>query len=124
MTEGEDERDSEEVDDASRASEKENFLKVLCDFYNKLSHTYMIPHSTVQFISSQFLKISVKAMEEKRNEMAARLKSENINENLRDILLRDFETDNFIEAQECLTTQYKRDLCLSRNFKYIEPILL
>ena len=39
VTEGEDERDSEEVDDASRASEKENFLKVLCDFYNKLSHT-------------------------------------------------------------------------------------
>ena len=114
--------ESECEEEETRAdSEKENFLKVLCDFYNRLSHTYMVPHSTVQFIANQFLKISIKARVETKQEVENKLHTEQISELTIKEVLKVLDNDSFLDAQQSLTSQYKRNQCLKENFKFIEP---
>ena len=113
--------EEEENRETIRDSEKENFLKVLCDFYNQLSHNYMVPHSTVQFIANQFLNISIKARVETKQEVENKLHTEQISELTIKEVLKVLDNDSFLDAQQSLTSQYKRNQCLKENFKFIEP---
>ena len=113
--------EEEENRETIRDSEKENFLKVLCDFYNQLSHNYMVPHSTVQFIANQFLNISIKARVETKKEVENKLHTEQISELTITEVLKVLDNDSFLDAQQSLTSQYKRNQCLKENFKFIEP---
>ena len=115
------EEDSKEGNKVIQDSEKENFLKALCDFYNQLSHSYMVPHSTVQFIANQFLKISIKAHVEAKKEIEIKMKNEEISDFTIKEVLKVLENDSFLDAQQSLTSQYKRKQCLRENFKFIEP---
>ena len=101
-------------------SENENFLKALCDFYNQLSHNFMVPHSTVQFIAATFLNISIKSRVMMKKEMKRKL-DDKIPDQAMSEALKVIENDSFIDAQQTLKTQYRRDQCLRENFKFIEP---
>ena len=102
-------------------SENENFLKALCDFYNQLSHNFMVPHSTVQFIADKFLNISIKSRDMMKKEMKKKLICEKIPDQAIQEALKVIENDIFLDAQQTLKTQYRRDKCLRKHFKFIEP---
>ena len=103
---------------------EEFFMLYWADFLNRLCHQKFIPHTTVQEISEEFYKNSLKSQEIRERKLrqslmeVENLSGEEINKICKDV----FEEDFFIKAQQQLNTQYKRQKFVQDKMKYVPPV--
>ena len=99
------------------------YVKAFADFGNRMCHEKFIPHSTMQYISTEFLAHSQKALEDR--EVAVKKVLRGIPEltevNIEEIM-RVVSEDKFVNAQKELDTEHKRDAFLRSNFNYVNPV--
>ena len=103
--------------------DQEIFLMAYCDFLNRLSNFHFIPQSTIQMISEEYLKNYLKS-NESQEEIILKSLSEipGISEaDINKVLNTIEEQDKFLEAQNLLNTNHKRQQYLKEKFIYVPP---
>lgn len=100
------------------------FLDYFADFYNRMAHEKFVPHSTVQAIAEEYLAIAIKS----QNMWVCKLRSNlerlgKLNQDDIKTIVDDLrESDQFLQAQQNLNTQYKRNKYVKENMKFVDPI--
>ena len=103
--------------------DQEIFLMAYCDFLNRLSNFHFIPQSTIQMISEEYLKNYLKS-NESQEEIIRKSLSEipGISEaDINKVLNTIEEQDKFLEAQNLLNTNHKRQQYLKEKFIHVPP---
>ena len=96
----ENENVSPEVDDTF------DFLKMFADLLNRLCYIYMIPQTTIQVITDEFLALSIHALISRKQEVQRLLMDENIGKDVIGKVLIVLDKDRYIDAQESLNSAY------------------
>ena len=98
------------------------FLMAYADFTNRLINYKFIPVSSVQEITSEFLKQSQRSMLERTVALRISLsKIPNLSKETIDEIVEETKRDPFLKAQEELSTDYKRTKFLEQNFHFVKP---
>ena len=122
------------LDNTSASDEESNeeigenyFLEYYSDFLNRLVNFKFIPESTVQEISEEYIKNSQKSSENRKLMLQKCLDgSESICQEEKERIIKNLDSDKFLDAQLKLGTEYKRSKFIkeSQNFVAPEEILL
>ena len=100
------------------------YLEYHADFLNRLTNFKFVPASTVQVIADEFLSNSKKSQELREKRMrhslsgCASLSSNDIDKIIDDTICN----DQFIQAQEALSSHFKRTKFIKDHFKYVYPV--
>ena len=89
--------------------EQLSFTKDFADFLNGLSNLQMVPHTTIDIIMEEFLRICLKSQEIRSVKLLAKLRTLNVSEDIIADVIRINQNDEMIEAQRCLKTRFKRE---------------
>ena len=111
--------DAGDLDDDE--DEQLRFTKDFANFLNGLSNLQMVPHTTIDIIMEEFLRISLKSQEIRSIKLLAKLRTLNVSEDIIAEVIKINQNDEMIEAQRCLKTRFKREQFMKRNFNFIQP---
>ena len=119
---------AEEINTSQTAVEgseddQEIFLMAYCDFLNRLSNFHFIPQSTIQMIAEEYIKNYMKSNESKEEIIRKSLiEIPGISEaDIKKVLNNIKDQDKFLEAQNLLNTNHKRQQYLKDKFIYVPP---
>lgn len=100
-----------------------HFLRSYCDFLNRLINVHFISVSTVQIIAKQYLEQAKQAVSMRAESIKWSLRKHlDLDEEKVRIITDDVEEDPFLRAQELLSSEYKFNSFLDKNFAMIRPV--
>ena len=109
----------EEVEDED---EEKHFMMAYSDFINRLINFKFIPISSVQEISSEFLKHSHQSSQSREATFRKSLsKVPNISDKLMEDIVQENMKDPFVRAQMELSSEFRRKAFFEENFKLVKP---
>ena len=103
--------------------EVENFfLMSYADFLNRLINYKFIPISSVHEIAAEFFNQSRRSAQARESVLRRSLsKISNLDPELLEQIVKESSNDPFMNAQEELSTEFKRKQFMEENFKYVKP---
>ena len=113
------------VDDKEKTGEGQDFFKMqYADFLNRMTTMKYVPYKTVQEISTEYLEKSIKSQEIREKRLRESLNQvPNLSDEIVEKIVKDsLGEDDFIKAQQELSSVYKREKYIKENFKYVSPV--
>ena len=106
--------------------DKNYFLMQYADFLNRLCQFHFIPQRTVTKIADEYRQNSLKSRDLRENKLRISLKQvPNITEEQIDKIVSDsIYDDEYMKAQNELTSEFKRNKFIAANFEYVPPVEL
>ena len=115
-----DENDADTEEDDH--DEEKHYMMAYSDFLNRLINYKFIPISSVQDISSEYLKHSHQSSQSREAVLRKSLsKVPNISDEVLEEIVHENMKDPFVKAQEELASEFKRKAYLEDNFKLVKP---
>ena len=115
--------DNEDANCCENDSELQSVL-AYADFMNRLAYVDNVPEKTVEKITSKYLSQSQSNDKDKEETLMAALNDvfpDATNDQIEKIL-ECLRKDPFLEAQQQLSTNYKRKQFIESNFPHVKPI--
>ena len=103
---------------------KKFFMMNHCDFLNRLTNFKFIPAKTVTEIAKENLQNCLKSKAVRIKKLRTSLASiPNISEDqIEKVISESIEDDEYLEAQQELSSEYKRNKAIKEHFKYCAPV--
>ena len=113
------------LDNKEKTGEGQDFFMMqYADFLNRMTSMKYVPYKTVQEISTEYLEKSIKSQEVREKRLRESLKQvPNLSDEMVEKIVKDsLGEDDFIKAQQELSSVYKREKFIKEHFKYVAPV--
>lgn len=99
----------------------DDFMKSYADFLNRMANVKMIPQTTLQLITKEFLELSILAQKCRITSVSNILNERQLSHEVVTEVIKVLEKDIVIEAIRSLDSPYKREQFVEQNFVHNPP---